>query len=444
MSKNLFHHAVERSLLRTLIIVLSFCISLLFSPVLSTAVTLSGDSRTYLLSRESLDSTKILGAYEYLDLDVQNLGNETISFHTGGWLRYDLKGEELGRKTNNDLQYAYLSFKSKTDNAIVNLGRVMVFEGVAAERVDGIYARTDLVHDLGISAFAGAPVETEVETTGQVYGARLSHRMPGLYTLGLSFLKEEKSSNDFRKEEGIDLWLHPFNNVDIVGRSSYNSITKGWMENTYNLVLGPFNKFRFTTEASWIDYKDYFTGATSAAFFFRPDILDLNEKVRRIGEEVSYAVSERVNLAVDYKAFAYEIAGDAKYYGGTVKYNTGHGGGAGLSLHSMSGDTDRLKYMEYRVYGFKKIDKLDLALDILDVKYKTAINGISNAYSVSLAAQYDLTHQLKVGADAEYAKNPEFDKDVRVFAKVIYSFDTGGHGALHSASEAGTTKEGKP
>ena len=97
-----------------------------------------------------------------------------ISFHTGGWLRYDLKGEELGRKTSNDLQYSYLSFKSKTDNAIVNLGRVMVFEGVAAERVDGIYGRTDLRYNLAVSAFGGVPVETLIETPGnnQIYGTQ--------------------------------------------------------------------------------------------------------------------------------------------------------------------------------------------------------------------------------------------------------------------------------
>ena len=98
-------------------------------------------------------------------------------------------------------------------------------------------------------------------------------------------------------------------------------------------------------------------------------------------------------------------------------------GGAGLSVHLMDGGTDLLKYTEYRVYGFKKINKADITLDVLDVRYTSAINGVKDAYSVTLAAAYELKERLKVGADVEYAKNPDFDKDVRGFLKLIYSFD---------------------
>jgi hypothetical protein len=42
---------------------------------------------------------------------------------------------------------------------------------------------------------------------------------------------------------------------------------------------------------------------------------------------------------------------------------------------------------------------------------------------VSLAVGYELMKSLKVSADIEYAKNPDFDEDVRAFAKVIYGFD---------------------
>ncbi len=415
-------------LVMRIISIVSLILSLvLWMPYSSLAASLTGASNTYLQSRETADSQKILGAYEYLDFAVQNLGSETISFHTGGWLRYDLKGEEFDRKTNNDLQYSYLSFKNKVDNTIVNLGRVMVFEGVAAERLDGMYARTDLMGNFGISAFGGVPVETEIDTPGNnvIYGGHLTHQMPGLYKIGLSYLKEEKNSEDFREEEGLDLWVHPINKVDITGRSNYNALTKNWMENTYNLILGPFANLRFTTEASWINYKDYFTGATSSAFSFQPGILDPNEKVRRLGEDVVYALTDKIHIGVNYTAYDYEVSGSAKSYGGNIRYAVAAQGGAGLSLRRMDGESDRLKYKEYRIYGYKKIDKIDLAADLLDVDYDSPINGVSNAYSVSIAGQYGLTERWKVGADVEYQKNPDFDKDVRLFLKVIYHFDIG-------------------
>lgn len=410
--------------MRIVFIVFVFLSLVLFLPAVSPAFNITGDSNTYLQSREDVDKAKILGTYEYLNFSVQDPDKE-LSFQFGGWLRYDLKSEEFNKKSNSDLQYGYLSYKSKSNNAVVNLGRVMVFEGVAAERVDGIYARTDLMKGFGVSAFGGNPVETNINLPGDdiIYGARLTHQIPGLYRIGISALKEEKNSEDFRKEEGVDLWLRPIDKVELMGNSKYNDITKDWANHSYFLVLGPFAKVRLNTEATWVNYKDYFTGATSSAFSFQPGILDQNEKVRILGEQVAYGVTDSLNISVDYKGYNYSIAGDAKYYGGNVRYRLEKAGGAGLSVHKMDGKDDRLKYDEYRAYVFGKSGKADVTLDALDVKYKEAINGVKDAYSISLAAAYELTEKLRVGADVEYSKNPDFDKDIRTFFKLIYSFD---------------------
>ena len=400
----------------------------LFIPAVSPAVTLSGDSSTYVRSREAADSTKILGAYEYLDFAVQDLGKETISFHTGGWLRYDLKAEEFGKKSTSDLQYSYLSFKSKTDNTVVNLGRVMVFEGVAAERVDGLYARTDVKGGFGISAFGGSPVETMIDVPGNnvIYGGRLSHQLGDLYRIGVSALKEEKNSLDFRKEGGVDIWVHPIDKVDLTGRSSYNDITKGWMEHSYALMLGPFEKLRLNATASWINYDDYFAGTTMSAFTLQSGLIQPHEKVRTLGGEASYSLTEKVFISADYKNFGYDIAGKADYYGGRIKYSVAESGGTGIGYHRMKGDTDKLQYNEYRVYAYKKFGHLDVSVDLFDVAYVSAINGVKDSYSGSLAAQYDLAEAWKIGADVEYSHNPDFDKDVRAFVKVLYHFGAKG------------------
>ncbi len=403
-------------------------LSLFLLPTLSPAVSLSGDSSMYVQSREEADKTKILGGYEYLDFAVQNLGKETISFHAGGWLRYDFRGEEFGNRSNTDLQYSYLSFKSKTDNTVVNLGRVMVFEGVAAERVDGLYARTDIKGGFGISGFGGSPVETNIDLPGNntIYGGRLSHQVGDVYRIGISALKEEKNSLDYRKEEGIDIWIHPLGKVDITGRSSYNEITKGWMEHTYALMLGPFAKLRFDTTASLINYDDYFFRATTSALSVLNGQIFDDEKVRILGEAASYAATDKVLITADFKNFKYTIAGVADYYGGGVKYSAPDSGGAGISYHRMAGETDRLKYSEYRVYAYKKFGHLDLSVDLFDVVYVSAINDVKDSYSGSLAAQYKLTEAWNLGADVEYSHNPDFNKDVRAFFKLLYHFGAKG------------------
>jgi hypothetical protein len=302
----------------------------------------------------------------------------------------------------------------------------MVFEGVAAERVDGIYARTDVMGGFGVSVFGGAPVETNINLPGNntIYGGRISHQNAGLYTIGLSYLKEEKNSDTFRQEAGVDLWIRPVNKVEISGRSSYNTQTTGWMENSYYLMLGPFDKLRVNAEASWINYEDYFSATTNNAFKLSPGgLLDPREKLNILGPELFYAINNNWAVSADYKKYAYDIAGSADYYGARATYHMPKSYSAGISLHKMDGDTDRLKYDEYRIYAAKRVDKTDIAVDLLGVKYKEAINNVSNAYSATLAAGYEMTQKLKLGADLEYSKNPDFDNDVRLFAKVIYSFD---------------------
>ena len=90
----------------------------------------------------------------------------------------------------------------------------------------------------------------------------------------------------------------------------------------------------------------------------------------------------------------------------------------------MSGETDRLRYTEYRVYGYQKYGKTDVTLDLLDVAYDVEVDGVKNAYSATLAAAYELSERMKLGADVEYSKNPDFDKDIRTLVKLTYSFDT--------------------
>ena len=395
-------------------------------PMASSAADLSGESRTYLQFRESESGDKLLPIYEYLNFSVQNTGKAEISFHVGGWLRYDLRDDSFGKDKNSDLQYAYLSYRHKEANAVVTVGRIMVFEGVAAERVDGVYARTDLKKGFEVSAYAGASVltnEGDDSGTNTIYGARAAHSKDGLYTIGLSYLKQEKNSTDFREEEGLDLWVRPTRSVEIMGRSAYNAQADGWMQHAYNILLGPFAKVRLNAELSRTNYEYYFDGTTNTAFIFTPGgTVDPKEKLDLAGLTASYPVTDKVNVSLDIKKYDYTIAGSANYFGASARYAPSKDMAAGLSLHRMDGATDRLSYDEYRLYGTKRYGKANVAVDLLQVKYQEAINGVSNASSATLAAGYDLSEKLMLGADLEYAKNPDFDKEVRVFLKLIYRF----------------------
>jgi len=400
--------------------------SLLSFSSVASALELSGQSNTYLQSRETTDQTKLLPLYEYLNFKAENLGSQNISFHFGGWYRYDLKNESFGTKSTGDLQYAYLSYKPEKGNAVLNMGRLFVNEGVASEQVDGVFGRTDLLGGFTVAAFGGSPVETDFDsrTGDSAYGGRISQGLYEVYRIGFSYLLEKNGSDDFRKEEGLDLWFRPANKVELLGSSFYNALTSDWMKHTYFLTLGPFGIISFRTEFTNISYKDYFTSFTTSAFKFDPTIngVDPNEKLSSIGEEVLFNLGKAI-LSADYKKYSYDIAGDAKYYGGKITFAGVQNIGAGLSVHRMDGQTDNFKYYEYRLYGYKKFAKTDITVDLFTVAYDEEINGIKNAYSASLSGGYALSARARLAADVEYAKDPFFDKDVRGLVKFVYNFE---------------------
>lgn len=397
-----------------------------FTPLVSSAFELAGESRAYLQSRETIDSNRLTPLYEYLDFTIQDMGSDYVSFHFGGWLRYkDDRDQAFSKRLNGDLQYAYMSYKKGTANAVVNLGRLFVVEGVALEQIDGIYARTDLKSGFGAAAFGGVPVETDFDKRSGdwIYGGRITHRVPGLYQIGVSYLKERNDEADFREETGVDVWVLPMKKLEISGRSSYSNFASGWMEHVYRVTLGPFSNLRLTPEVSWVDYKNYFTSATSNAFNFLSTIVDPNEEVLILGGEAHYTVNPNLSVSADYRNYSYDIAGNADYFGGKVGYSLPKSWGAGLSLHRMSGETDKLKYTELRVYAYKKLGKAaDVTADFFNVSYDERINGVKNAYAAVVAVGYNLTKNARVAADIEYAHNPLFDKEVKAFLKFLYRF----------------------
>jgi hypothetical protein len=300
------------------------------SPV--AALDFSGQSRSYLQSREAIDSSKLLPFFEYLDFKAEDIGSQNVSFHFGGWLRYDLREQSTTdqNRNNSDLQYAFLRIRGDRANAALDLGRVLVNEGVASEQIDGAYVRTSLLGGFGLAAFGGIPVETSFDNRSgdSVYGGRISHAVPSIYRIGLSYLKEKNGSEifngkdvskDFREEAGADLWLQPLKGVELLGSSSYNAITAAWMKHAYYLTLGPFSNLSFRTEFTEISYKDFFTSATTTAFLFDPTITDPREKVSTVGEEVVLKLGSAA-ISADFKNYNYDIAGDAKYFGGRLTF----------------------------------------------------------------------------------------------------------------------------
>lgn len=421
-----------RNLLRVTGGALAVSSMMLATPLMAADYSFSGESNTIFRMRTTIDKKDIYPAYEYLRLNMTDNRSDGsgVSFYLGAWGRLDLADKSTDKYSDADLQYAYLSYRAAKNNTVVNLGRQFVSEGVAAERLDGLYLRNDFAAGISAAAFAGKSVITEPDYKGGnfVYGARLSQGMPKYYSVGLSALKSESDDKTrYREEEGLDIWIHPLKQVDLTGRTSYNSITGGWMEHTYTLSIIPLENLRISADISNINYKDYFFNVTTSALKLISGsigIIDPNEKLLTAGAAVAYNPIKNLTIAGDYKNYNYDVAGSADYYGGKLTYSLPESFAAGFGAHRMEGTSDRLRYSEYRLYASKKLGHADLSADLINVSYDKSINGVRNSYAVSGSAGYEFHPKLKVGADLEYSKSPDFDNEVRGLVKFTYLFDT--------------------
>jgi hypothetical protein len=403
-------------------------LSLLY-PLAASALDVSGQSRTYLFSRQTVESERLMPFYEYLDFRADGGDKGAVSFNFGGWYRYDFRSESIDGRSNADLQYAYLSFRQKTGNAALNLGRVRVFEGVSSDLVDGVYGRTDLMGGFGIAIYGGSPVATDFDDRrgDTIYGGRLYQGIPGVYVIGASFLDEKNNSSDFRREAGVDVWFRPIKGLEAQGMSSYNDLTSAWMQHNYYLTIGPVGPVRLIGEYSKVSYKDYFTGTVFSAFTFTTNLaagtgVNPDETLTTNGGALEFAVTRSITVIADYKSFDYTIAGNADYYGGKFFY-AGSTFGVGGGAHRMDGASAALRYDEQNLYVWTKISKADISIQGIHVAYDQAINGVTDAYNASATLGYSFTPSTRAVADIEYSKNPDFDSDVRGMLSFVYLFD---------------------
>jgi hypothetical protein len=409
------------------------CTTLLAAVPAMAETVVSGQSDTIIRMGQTLDKQNIYPAYEYLRLSAVSADKDgsALSLHIGGWGRGDLAEKSArDRYTDTDLQYGYLSYQGAKNNLIVNTGRQFVTEGVAAQRLDGLYLRSDFGAGFAAATFVGSPVVTEpnLKADDFVFGGRVTQSNYKYYTVGVSALKSFSGSARYRDEEGVDLWLHPLTQVDITGRSSYNSATNGWMEHAYAVSYTPTDKLRFSADISDINYRDYFYKVTTSALIFNPltNGIDPNEKVLTVGGSASYAIDKNFTITGDYKHYDYNIAKSADYYGGKLSYSLPESYAAGVSIHRMDGKTDRLAFYEFRTFASKKLGKADITLDVIDLNYDNAssMNNVKNAVTIVAASSYELNRSLKIGADIEYSKNPNFNNEIKGLAKLTYLFDT--------------------
>jgi hypothetical protein len=406
-------------------------------PVLAVAADIGVDGTTIIRIEErsvpGFSKQTVVPATQYLGFDAEDIRVKGLSLHFYGWGRVDLADDSSEstkpRSTDGNFSYGYLQYRFDKANAGVKAGRFFVYEGVAAEQVDGVYARTDLNKGFTISAFGGVPVKLDRSSSSKgkyIGGGRLGYRYGGILDLGLSGLHEGDSPTPYGKDKrqlaGVDLWLSPHRMVELSGRSSYNGTTEEVAEHSYLLSIRPMTGLTAAVSYTDIRLKDYFT-FTNTPSLFNPNS---DDKFRSHGLTATYRITQLpfpAEISLDYKHYKRDSKGNSDRYGGELRLTPLDKLNTGVSVARTAAANGIMSYSEARAFGMYNTGRYSVNLDAIANIYDEKVYGKKNAYELIAGCGYQATPSLKVSGEASYADNPWYDGDVRGLLRLTYSYN---------------------
>ncbi len=359
--------------------------------------------------------------YEYIDLSMQDIGREGLSFRAYGWGRgsSDLAFGE--QKENGALSYAVLSYRPQKFNSSFQIGRIFSYAGSSFEQFDGFSFSGRIAPTVEMSVFGGNPVNYTPYSRGRgdlIYGARLSTSVRGFFGIGIHYLKENEEGDPFREESGIDLWLKPAEFLDLAGHVFYNNITDNISNYRAFLLLRPHKKLNFSAELSKFIYSDFFFATPLSVFHF-PE----GEEVQKLKTAVDFSLTEHFSLNANYHSFEFKESDPADRYGIEVRYSFGEEGScAGVSLNRMEGTEIAQQYDELQSYLFFQKKKFEGSVYLVGTSYDESLFGVKNAYQLLASSGWRIRDHVVLSADVQYEKNPQYTNDLTGIIRLKYDF----------------------
>jgi hypothetical protein len=389
----------------------------------AAATDISLESRTYVPMRGTDGGDTHVLFYEYLAFEAEDIVQPGLYLRVGGWGRADLADETFGRKSNSELQYAFLGWRAPQLNAEARVGRLSLTAGVARYEVfDGVLLGSDLPAGFDVTLFGGIPVEIEAggRSKDTLYGGRISQGRAGLYRIGASYLKQQNDGDDMREEAGSDIFLAPLPFLEVTGTSLYNVADEKWARHDYRLVLGPFAKrVRPTTTWASTDFTAYFIEPMNHAMLPIED-----PKLDRLGGELEIILGRGFTIAGEYASFKAkgEDESDGNVYGARLDW-AGSLSTAGAGYRQVDGEAVEDRYKQVSAHATTAFGPARVAVGADRLTYEKEINGEKTATTGTLALSFDASKSLELTASVEYGQTPLFDREVKGLLAVLWRYD---------------------
>lgn len=406
-------------------------------PSLTHAIDLRGDSTSIFRFEQrdipGFEKQSVIPATEFLRFDITE---KDLSFHAYGWGRVDLADRSTNEdSTDGDLAYAYLQYRAPKGNGLVKLGRFYVYEGVAAEQVDGAGVRVDIPGGYTASLFGGAPVRLDDNNNkgDSIVGGRISYRYPSIIELGISALYENgvrtgqtADLKNYRELVGGDVWLGLGRFAEVNGHTFYNTVTNGYAAHSYLLAIRPVRMLTISGEYQDYRFEDYFA-STNLRSLFNPDS---GEKFKVYGGAVTVAANRTFEVTGDFKRYERDSTGRSNRFGGEARLNLLEKKlRTGLSYHRSDGADAINSYNEVRGYGLYDAPKYFASLDGIAHFFDDPIYGKDEAFEVIGSLGWRIIPNLALSGDLSYGENPREKEELRGVVRLAFNFTTESKGA---------------
>lgn len=414
----------------TLIVLVILMASL---PALARGSDLSLQSSTYLhLYQEDqvTDSdADFASLYEYISLDLWEIGQPELSFHLYGWGSADLREDSGSDTDDGHLSSAHVRYRSDNGDWQVRAGRMLLTEGTALEALDGLHYRQSLVN-IGFSLFGGNPNEgggSEDSRGDTLAGARGFFISPGKMEIGLNYLHEDGDfGGDEREEAGTDLWLKPTDSLEITGHALYNLSTSGIASDDLSLMLTLSSNLGVIIASEGYTYENLFQTVTNPAFL--SSNINPADEVRIMKGEINWSPVARLEVHGAYRNTDHKEADP----GDNTRTEIGLDldtktllDKIGLRVASQAGDLPENEYREMRAYCMATIGSVRWSLDALALTYEEKIGGEDQTTQLVGSAGWKLTDNLDLSGDLRLTKSPVYDEDLAVVLRARYDFGNG-------------------
>jgi len=367
--------------------------------------------------------------YEYISLDLWEIGQPELSFHLYGWGSADLREDSGSDTEDGHLSSAHIRYRSDNGDWQVRAGRMLLTEGTTLEALDGLHYRQSLVN-IGFSLFGGNPNEgggPEDSRGDTLAGARGFFISPGKMEIGLNYLREDGDfGGDEREEAGTDLWLKPTDSLEITGHALYNISTSGIASDDLSLMLSLSSSLGIIIASEGYSYENLFQTVTNPAFL--SSNINPADEVRIMKGEINWSPVDRLEVHGAYRNTDHKEAdpGDSTRTEIGLDLDTKTLlDKIGLRVASQAGDLPENEYREMRAFCMATMGSVRWSLDALALTYEEKIGGEDQTTQLVGSAGWKLTDKFDLSGDLRMTKSPVYDEDLAIVLRARYDFGNG-------------------